>query len=339
MCPTAQRAARNERCRRRGHRGFTLVELLTVIAICGVLIGLLLPAVQQAREAMRRASCSNNLHQVGLAFQNYHAALQVFPPSYVADTRHPERHAQTFDGPSGYAWGMLLLPFLEQANLYRQFDPRLPCWDSRNAPAVQTRLSVYLCPSAPDTEQPLAIHDGGHRLLAAFARATYVANAGQEEPCGFTAEDYLGIADGPLYRNSRTRISDILDGLSNTVFIGEHSPTLSGKTWVGVVPGAIVCPTDPLRFPNSTCDVAATLVNVHSGPATDEIDPTLGIAPVHPPNSPLSHVCQMFADHPSGANVLMGDGSVRFISEFIHHPTWAAMCSRSEGGIVVHDRE
>jgi prepilin-type processing-associated H-X9-DG protein len=313
--------------------------LLTVIAIVGVLVGLLLPAVQQAREAMRRVSCSNHLRQIGLALQNYHAALQVFPPAYLADTSHPNRDPTTFDGPSGSAWGLLLLPYLEQTSLYRQFDPRFPSWDPVNVNAAQTRVSIYLCPSAPNTEAAFEVRDASQQKLAMLARATYVANAGQEEPWGFRIENYSGIADGPMYRNSRTRSRDVLDGLSNTVFIGEHSPSLSDKTWVAVVPGAIVCSNNPQRFPQSACDFAATLVNVHSGPARDEIDPMLGIAPIHPPNSPLSHVCQMFSDHPGGANVLMGDGSVRFVGELVHQPTWAAMCSRAGGEVFADLRD
>ena len=135
------------------------------------------------------------------------------------------------------------------------------------------------------------------------------------------------MADGPLYRNSTTTTSDVTDGLSNTVFLGEHHPVLSSKTWVGVVPGASVCPTP--RFAFSDCDHAATLVQVHSGPASDEI-PSV----IHPPNSPLCHVCQMYSDHPPGCHVLLGDGSVRFVSEFINQLTWAALSSRAMGETV-----
>jgi hypothetical protein len=122
--------------------------------------------------------------------------------------------------------------------------------------------------------------------------------------------------------------------LSNTVFLGEHSGILSNKTWVGVVPGAAVCANNPTMFPITECDNAATLVNVHSGPATDEIDPVTGFAPIHPPNSPLCHVCQMYSGHSGGAFVLLGDGSVRFISQFVHQPTWAALSSRAKAEVV-----
>ena len=157
-----------------------------------------------------------------------------------------------------------------------------------------------------------------------------MANVGQEEPWGFTLDDYSQVVDGPIFRNSRVNAKEVTDGLSKTIFLGEHHPVLSSKTWVGVVPGATVCPTP--QFALSSCDYAATLVNVHSGPAANEIPPA-----IHPPNSPLCHVCQMYAEHPGGCNVMLGDGSVRFIDEMINQLTWAALASRAKGDAVEGD--
>src|SRR3954463_7725038 len=134
---------------------FTLVELLVVIAIIGVLVSLLLPAVQQARESARRISCTNRLKQIGLALLNYESSHKVFPTAYI--TANPAAIGSAFgvsygdqyhNGPSGFAWGALLLPFLEQQGLYTQFDFNAPCWAPVNAAAAQAKVGVFLCPSA-----------------------------------------------------------------------------------------------------------------------------------------------------------------------------------------------
>jgi prepilin-type N-terminal cleavage/methylation domain-containing protein/prepilin-type processing-associated H-X9-DG protein len=319
---------RQDTIRRRPLHGFTLVELLVVIAIIGVLVAVLLPAVQQSREAARRASCSNNLRQLGVAFHNFHDTQGQFPPAYESmPGAFGPPDPTTRDAGPGWAWGMLLLPYLEHQPLFELFDRRLPCWHAANAEFATTPVATFLCPSATNTDGPFEVIDATGATLATFARSCYVASVGQEEPWGFTVDDYKDIVDGPLYRNARTRTKDVTDGLSNTVFLGEHHPVLSSKTWVGVVPGASVCPTDAFAF--STCDHAATLVQVHSGPASDEVPPV-----IHPPNSPLCHVCQMYAEHPGGCNVLLGDGSVRFIDEFINQLVWAALASRAKGEIT-----
>jgi prepilin-type processing-associated H-X9-DG protein len=167
-------------------------------------------------------------------------------------------------------------------------------------------------------------------VLARFARSHYVLNAGNEEPWGYQVQDQQPFADGPFYRNSLLRIADVRDGLSSTLFIGEHSPILSDKTWVGVVPGATVCPTP--RFAFSTCDYAATLVLTHSGPSSYEGDI------IHPPNSRSCHVCQMYSEHPGGANILLGDGSVRFIKDSINQRVWAGLATCSRGEILSGDQ-
>jgi hypothetical protein len=131
---------------------------------------------------------------------------------------------------------------------------------------------------------------------------------------------------GPFFRNSRTMIGAVSDGLSNTVFVDEHT-TVSDKTWVGVVSGAEVCPNDPARFPFTECDAGATLVLCDSGPTPSED----GI--IHPPSFPTCHVCQMYAPW-QGGNVLLGDGSVRFVSTSINHNTWAALSSMNLGDLA-----
>ena len=309
-------------------RGFTLVELLVSIAIIGSLVALLLPAVQRAREAARQAQCANNLKQLGIAFQLFHDSQKRFPSAYEStpgpgfDPPDPV----TRDRGPGWAWGAQLLPYYEEESLYDSFNRKLPCWHAANADVAKQQIRVFLCPTASGADEPFALQDSAATTLATFGRSCYVANVGQEEPWGFTVDDYKGIADGPLYRNSRTRIAEITDGLTHTVFLGEHHPILSSKTWVGVIPGATVCPSEAFAF--SACDYAATLVLAHSGPASAELHV------IHPPNSPMCHVCQMYSEHEGGCNVLMGDGSVRFIDEMIFQPLWAAMASRAKGDLT-----
>src|SRR4051812_3460763 len=119
---------------------FTLIELLVVIAIIGILIGMLIPAVQKVREASSRTQCANNLHQIGLALHGYENAKRRFPPAYITkDTRlDGSSYGITYgdeyrNGPPGWAWGMLLLPYLEQNGLYNQFNQAEPCWAPINA--------------------------------------------------------------------------------------------------------------------------------------------------------------------------------------------------------------
>jgi prepilin-type processing-associated H-X9-DG protein len=173
----------------------------------------------------------------------------------------------------------------------------------------------------------MQVEDEQGQTMAVFGRSCYVANAGQQEPWLYPVDSYEDIADGPLYRNSKTRFADVTDGLSKTVFLGEHHPVLSDKTWVGVPPGATVCPKP--RFAFSPCEPAAILVNAHSGPCSAADPPT-----IHPPNSPVCAPCQMYAEHVGGCNVLLGDGSVRFVSEMINQLTWAALASSAKGDVV-----
>src|SRR5437879_1604396 len=117
--------------RRKNRQGFTLIELLVVIAIIGILIGILVPAVQQVRESANRSNCANNLKQIGVALHHYHAANRRFPPAYVGDpyadgTAYGVSYGDQYrNGPTGFAWGVFLLPYLEQENLYRSFNRSL----------------------------------------------------------------------------------------------------------------------------------------------------------------------------------------------------------------------
>lgn len=313
-------------------RGFTLIELLVTIACIGILVGLLLPAVQSARESARRTQSQNNLKQIGLAIHNYESALRCVVSGYVSDVRQGA-NARTLDAAPGWAWGALLLPYLEQGNVASAMDYRLPCWHPQNATAARTRIPIYLNPGADNYEGLTSVTDDHGNVLATFGRSHYVANCGQDEPWGYDPpiRDWQSIATGPMYRNSRVRFGEVIDGLSQTIFVGEHT-TISDKTWVGVVPGSYSCPRNPQRHPFTQCDHGATYVLCHSGPAADEP----GI--IHGPSFPTCHVCQMYAPWSSGGGyVLMGDGSVRFFATTVNLDLWAALSSCARGEAVSVD--
>jgi prepilin-type processing-associated H-X9-DG protein len=308
---------------------------LVVIALIGVLIALLLPAVQSAREAARRTQCTNNLKQTGLAMHNYETAMGCFPSGYLSQRGgggiHGAVNPATRDAGPGWAYGSLILPYLEQAPLHSAMNFHVPCWLPANITATGSMVGTFLCPSATESVMPaFPVIDPDGAELARFAPAHYVLNAGRLGCWAYQVDDQRILADGPFFRNSATRVAEITDGLTNVVFMGEHTPALSEKTWVGVVPSAAVCPKP--RFAFSGCDFAGNLVLSHSGPDPTEI-PTV----IHPPNSRLAHVDQQYSDHPGGAQVLLGDGSVRFIKDTIAQPVWTALCNIRGGEAISAD--
>ena len=315
-------------------RGFTLIELLVVIAIIAILIALLLPAVQQAREAARRTQCKNNLKQIGLALHNYHDIHLAFPSSYLVQPNVDAiMGTPNANGDNGPGWTILfmLLPQIEQANLYNSFNINLPAWHANNAAQALTPLPTYRCPSDPSPSNVYNVVDGcgsGANTLATFSLSNYVASAGQIEVWGDPGNLSV-LANGPFYRNSRTRIRDVIDGLSNTVFFGEQTTYHTiGATWVGIVPNSQTCPMP--RFAYAGSDDAAPQINVHSGPGGPyEIPPV-----IHPPNSNLGLVDEMYSMHFDGCNVLLGDGSVRFASKYMDQLIWSYLATCKGGEVI-----
>jgi prepilin-type N-terminal cleavage/methylation domain-containing protein len=183
-------------------RAFTLIELLVVIAIIAVLVSLLLPAVQQAREAARRTQCRSNLKQLGLALHNYHDVHRTFPAGYYS---YPTRDGggpawamidpQSWDGAPGWGWGTAILPYIEQGNLASGLRGERPMWDPIHADLIRTKLPVFLCPTASGGEDPFVIRDmsGNPRIAAGreveVGRSHYVASHGQESCWGLRVCD------------------------------------------------------------------------------------------------------------------------------------------------------
>src|SRR4051812_11082082 len=185
-------------------KGFTLVELLVVIAIIGVLVSLLLPAVQAAREAARRSQCMNNLRQIGLALHTYHDTFRLFPPSYltVSGGGGSMGPPDPESGDAGPGWTalMLILPQVEQTNLYNSFDVNAPSWAVKNAAPARQLVKTYICPSASHHSKTYDVVDDGGKILANFSRGNYVAHAGREDLWDQPAADLSRIADGTFYR-------------------------------------------------------------------------------------------------------------------------------------------
>jgi len=318
-------------------RGFSLVELLVTIAIVASLVGLLLPAVQAARESARRSGCGLNLRQLALAILTHESSRRRLPAGYVTEPGRVPVDPASKDRPPGTGWGLLIAAYLEESALADRYRPAagIGIGAPENHSVVSAAPVIFRCPSDAGPRAAFAALDeagGPHPSGAILGRSSYVANAGHAEPWAEPLESWEGHANGPLYRNSWLKLSRISDGLSKTVFLGEHSQRVSQKAWAGTLPGAASHPSEAFSLRvGSEPDGAATLLLVHSGPADGEAEV------IHPPNDPVAHVCQMFSDHSGGCNVAFGDGAVRFVSESINLDIWAALSSIAGGEAVAGD--
>ena len=305
--------------------GFSLIELLVVISIIGVLVALLLPAIQSARESARRNQCQNNLKQIGAALYSYHDANLVLPPGYVSayDSTDPDRE----DLGSGWGWASHLLPYLEQNQLYERLNFSRNIEAPENTTTRTLAVGVFFCPSDPISSGrfPVFEQDAVTRI-AEVAGANYVGVFGLGE-----VEDSLDDANGSFFRNSSVRFRDFLDGAHQTMVVGERSHNISRVTWAGrVTEGwSAATPTNkggtlPTPFPAEEAFIMIL------GPiGTEDGNRT--------PNDPAAHNEDYWSFHPGGVNMLFGDGAVRFISDSIDAAIWQGLATVNGREIVGSD--
>jgi len=340
-------------------RGFTLIELLVVIAIIAVLISLLLPAVQSAREAARRAQCLNNLKQIGIAIHNYEGAFKVFPFG------KGQSYGSVLPGTPVYArWSVnsQLLMFIEQGNLFSSINfslppetpgmagdvPFMPPYQNpnrENATSSQTQVATFLCPS---DNPPITGWPGGNNYLG--NQNSWACDVSENNPSTVAPNEQ---ARGIFYYLSSVKIADVSDGLSNTCFYSEKIRglgTRDAKSDMYAVPSQNTLDDTYLNCklinPATTHtltsrqgmswvmgEMCCTSYN-HVAPPNDKTCAGIGFTGSM---ANMSMQVPPSSRHPGGVNMLMGDSSVKFIKNSVSLPTWRALGTRNGGEAVSAD--
>lgn len=333
----------------RFRRAFTLIELLVVIAIIAILIALLLPAVQQAREAARRTQCKNNLKQIGVALHNYHDVHSIFPQGKVLDRNIRYSGCPTWVNGSGYSWRVMILPMMEQSALYsNNVTPEsglytcgtLAAGANQRLALLRTAMPAYLCPSDPTP------------FLGAERPTNYPGISG-------SIKNSHGWNDPPAARGilgfPGATMRDIADGTSNTAMVGEvHRGALFNRysggpdnitgrrcQWWAAESG--FCHADTWFPPNAANPTKGNnrgQVAPQEGPANDA-GCLSGQGPCADQVSWVDDVADnmpggrgVSSAHTGGAQILLGDGSVRFVSENISIDTWRGLGTMNNGEIL-----
>ena len=309
---------------------FTLIELLVVIAIIGVLAGLLLPAVQASREQARRAACTNNLKQIGLALANYVNRNGALPPGYLS-VYDPLYQREV--GP-GWGWASRILPDLEQQPLTDRIQWESPLQAHSLSTARLTGLSIFFCPS-DDMPRTWTATNGETWM---YMGAIYTVS---NPICDVAGSNYVGVygigepgvdGDGVFFRGSCLTPAAISDGLSQTLCVGERSQNLNlGRgmaTWVGSVPGANLwsCAPNPNDPDAGTCvkEDASGMILGHTGEG-------------HGPGDPRGDVNQFLSRHGRGAFFVYCDGHVRYLRNEMNSMVYKALSTRAGNEIISDD--
>jgi len=301
-------------------RAFTLVELLIAIAIIGTLVALLLPAVQQAREAARRIACQNNLRQLGLALQGFHDTHRVFPASGWTVTGA--------GNPAGKSvgWRALVLPHLEQLSLHELYDFEVHWWEGRNLTAASQRLKVYQCASVPQRQAVTSAVAKPPRPAMKFslplAPTDYEAIMGVQP--SINAERYATpLANrSVLFRNSTVRIAEITDGTSQTIVVVECSAR--PLVYRGRAPRIDLANDQGQGWIDS--EGAFSLDGASADGSVQGQGPVLT-----PRTMNATNENEPYSFHPNGGNFLFADGHVAFIDEGLPLALFAALCTRAGG--------
>jgi len=298
-------------------QAFTLIELLVVIAIIAILIGLLLPAVQKVREAAARMSCQNNLKQIGLALHNYASAN---------DSKLPPTRVQVGSDRKFRAWTPIVVSYVEQDNVARQWDMNTRWDQGSNLVLAQVKMKVFMCPSAPEdrpapVQPPLGPCDYlvFHRIRPRFYVANNLPNPGVELP-------------GAMDIVNHTRLTDITDGTSQTILITEDAGQPASYI-LGRATGNVLPEGRGWADPDGT---SGSLDGSH--PVTGDINRSniTGAAGATCIMN-CNNYSEPYSFHPGGINICMADGSVRFISSNVSAATYAALTTRNYGDIPGND--
>ena len=320
--------------------GFTLVELLVVIAIIGILIGMLLPAVQSVREAARRVNCLNNMRQLGLALHNYESAHMAFPPSRMApdDQVMPSEISNSGAETAFQSWTISILPFVEQGNLMNQYDFDYAWFDavnSNNHTVISSSLQLFTCPSTPNAEGTDPYHcvgaaAGDYGSINEVKKKVYTEVLGIDDP-GDNARS------GLLSKFQKNPIARATDGTSNTLYVaecaGQPEVFIAGSRMTMadfanytddkvVNFDGILCPTDGTGWADPDCGFS---INGATGDGLNKYGPAMINA---------INVSEAYSFHPGGASFAMADGSAHFITDSIDAETFVSLCTRAGGEVV-----